>query len=263
MKKLLLFGFSLLFVSLLSARTVATMEQMNTELNYLSGADTLELYDTLGVLINNGTIKISGSDPNVDFIQGHIWVKNTTTTEMPNVYVRRIINQEVGSSQNSICFGIMCYPPSTNQSANPTVLAPEVLDKSFYAEYYPNGNGGLTSITYEFFDEITFGTKVSAKATIEFAISANSINEDKLVFKGPFPNPSSQYATFEYNLPAIYNNAELIIRNLLGIEVGSFTFENGTGKKAIDVSRYASGIYFYSYIVDDKVIQSKKLIVKH
>jgi hypothetical protein len=263
MKKLLLFTFSLFFVSVLSARAVTTMKQMNTELNFMSVPDTLELYDTLGVLINNGLIKISGSDPNVDLLTGHIWIKNTTTTEMPNVYVRRIINQEVGSSQNAFCFGVNCYPPSTNQSAIPTVLAAGVLDKSFYADYYPNGNGGLTSITYEFFDNLTFGVKVSAKATIEFAISANSINEDKLVFKGPFPNPSSQYATFEYSLPAIYNSAELIIRNLLGIEVGSFTFENGTGKKAVDVSRYASGIYFYSYIVDGKVIQSKKLIVKH
>lgn len=260
MKKTLLFAFSLLFVSALTARPV---ELINTELNYFAATDTLELYDTLGNLITNGTIIIRGSDPSVDVLAGHIWIKNTTTTEMPNVYVRRLINQEVGNTQNAFCFGVNCYPPSVNVSAIPTVLEAGVMNKSFYADYYPNGNGGLTSITYEFFDNITFGRKVTAKATIEFAISATGINEDKLVFKGPYPNPSSQYANFEYNLPATCDNARLIIRNMLGVEVESLLLENNTGKKAIDVSSYASGIYFYTFIVDGKIIQSKKLIVKH
>jgi hypothetical protein len=261
MKKSLLFAFVLVVVSALSARS--TTMTLNTEMKYVVLSDTLELYDTLGNIINNSTIKISGSDPNVDVMAGHIWVKNTTTTEMSNVYVRRIINQEVESTQNSFCFGINCYGPMTNESTIPTVIGAGVLDKSFYADYYPNGNGGLSSITYEFFDDITFAVRVLAKATIEFAISANSTNEDKLVFKGPFPNPSSQYANFEYNIPASYNNAGLIIRNMLGVEVESIALENRSGKQAIDVSRYASGIYFYTFIVDGKIIQSKKLIVKH
>ncbi len=262
MKKLLLFTFTLLLLSVLTARPL-TLQSIHSDSNYILSTDTLELYDTLGNIINNSTIRITSSDPDVDPMVGHIWFKNTTNTEMPNVKVRRIINQEVEGSMNTFCFGTSCYGPSTDESPVADTAKVGIINKSFYADYSPNQNGGITSITYEFFDSITFGVRVSAKATIEFHLSANSINEDKLVFKGPYPNPASLSVNFEYNLPATVRNARLIIRNLLGVEMENIAIETRSGKKSIDVNNFASGIYFYSLILDGKVIQSKKMIVKH
>ena len=262
MKKLILFAVSILFVSVLAARPV-TLQHLISDSKYILGTDTLELYDTLGKKINNSTIKITGSNPSADALVGYMWIKNTTTTEMANVFVRRVVNYEVPGTSNSFCFGINCYGPMTNESTFPVTLASGVIDKSFYADYYPDGHGGLSSITYEFFDNVSFGVPVVAKATIEFHISASGVDDNKLVFKGPYPNPASQNANFEYNLPANCNNAQLVIRNMLGVEVDNFTFENRSGKKSIDVSNYASGIYFYTISVDGKTIQSKKMIVKH
>jgi hypothetical protein len=262
MKKLLLFAFSVLFVSAVFARPV-TIHTILAGPNSLSATDTLELYDNLGNKINNATIKVSGTDPNVDALVGYIWLKNTTNTEMPNVYVRRSMNQEVANTTNSFCFGVNCYPPWVNESAIADTAKVGIINKSFYADYYPDGNGGLTSITFEFFDNITFGVPVSAKATIEFHISATSVKEDKLVFKGPYPNPASQMTSFDYNLPSSANSARLIIRNSLGVEVENSMLDNQSGKKSINVSNYSSGIYFYTLVVDGKTIQSKKIIVKH
>jgi hypothetical protein len=262
MKKLLLFAFSVLFVSAVFARPV-TIHTILAGPNSLSATDTLELYDNLGNKINNATIKVSGTDPNVDALVGYIWLKNTTNTEMPNVYVRRSMNQEVANTTNSFCFGVNCYPPWVNESAIADTAKVGIINKSFYADYYPDGNGGLTSITFEFFDNITFGVPVSAKATIEFHISATSVKEDKLVFKGPYPNPASQMTSFDYNLPSSANSAQLIIRNSLGVEVENSMLDNQSGKKSINVSNYSSGIYFYTLVVDGKTIQSKKIIVKH
>jgi hypothetical protein len=262
MKKLILFTFSVLLISAVFARPVTTENLLNGT-NSISATDTLELYDNLGNKINNATIKVTGSDPNVDALVGYIWLKNTTSTEMPNVYVRRTMNQEVVNTTNSFCFGVNCYPPWVNESAIADTAKVGIINKSFYADYYPDGNGGLTSITFEFFDNITFGVPVSAKATIEFLISATSVKEDKLVFKGPYPNPASQITNFEYNLPSSTNNAKLIIRNSLGVEVENSNLDNQSGKKSINVSSYPSGIYFYTLVVDGKIIQSKKIIVKH
>lgn len=262
MKKLLLIAFTALLVSAIFANP-ATMPNIIAGPDFLSSTDTLELYDNLGNKINNATIRVTGTDPSIDALVGYIWVKNTTSTEMPNVYVRRSMNQEVANTSNSFCFGINCYPPSVSQSAIPDTAKVGIINKSFYADYYPDGNGGLTSITFEFFDNITFGTPVSAKATIEFHISANSVKEDKLVFKGPYPNPASQITNFEYNLPSSTNSARLIIRNSLGVEVENSNLDNQSGKKSINVSGYPSGIYFYTLVVDGKIIQSKKIIVKH
>jgi hypothetical protein len=262
MKRTLLLIFALISVQVIIARPVSVQNILEGA-NYTIAADTLELYDTIGNKINNGTITIYGSDPNVDVLAGYIWVKNTTDTPMLNVFVRRVVNQEVEGSQNSFCFGINCYGPMTNESTIPTEIAAGVTDKSFYGDYYPNQHGGLTSITYEFFDNVTFGVPVMAKATVNFHISANSIAENKVIFKGPYPNPASQYTNFEYNIPSVYDNAQLIIRNMLGVEVSNVFLNKGAGKESIDVSNYASGIYFYTLVVDGKVIQSKKMIVKH
>jgi hypothetical protein len=262
MKKLLLFTFALLFVSALYSRPVYVQNMLSGS-NYTIGTDTLELYDTLMNKLNNTTIRVTGSDPAVEALISHIWVKNTTDTEMTNVFVRRSMNQEVENTTNSFCFGIQCYPPWVNESAVADTAKIGILNKSFVADYYPDGHGGLSSITYEFSDLITFGVPVVAKVTIEFHISATGINEDKMVFKGPFPNPASQSTSFEYNLPASHSNAALIIRNMLGVEIENTLLENRSGKKSIDVSDYASGIYFYTLVVDGKIVQSKKLIVKH
>jgi len=262
MNKLILFAFSVLLVSVVFARPIPT-KILNSDPDFLSATDTLELYDNAGNKINNATIKVTGSDPNIDALVGYIWLKNTTNTEMPNVFVRRSINQEVLNTTNSFCFGINCYPPWVNESASADTAKVGIINKSFYADYYPDGNGGLTSITFEFFDNITFGVPVSAKTTIEFLISANSVKEDKLVFKGPYPNPASQITSFEYNLPSSAKSARLIVRNSLGVEVENSMLDNQSGKKSINVSSYPSGIYFYTLIVDGKTIQSKKMIVKH
>lgn len=262
MKKLILFSFTVLFASAMFARPLPVANKLAGS-NYVLSADTLELYDTLGNIINNQTIRITGSDPAVEALVGYIWLKNTTNTEMQHVFVRRALNQEVENTTNSFCFGVQCYPPFVNESAIADTAKVGVINKSFSADYYPGGNGGLTSITYEFFDNLTFSNPVSAKTTIEFLISATGINEDKLVFKGPFPNPASQVASFEYNLPASHNNAQVIIRNMLGIEVDNVMLDSRSGKKSINVSAYPSGIYFYTFIVDGKAVQSKKLIVKH
>jgi hypothetical protein len=262
MKKLLLLTFSLVFVSVLSARPVNTQFVL-TGNSYIAAIDTLELYDTLGHKINNGKITITATSPTTDVIAGHIWIKNTTSTTMNNVYVRRIINFEVPGTMNSFCFGVNCYGPSTSVSTIPTVLTAGVIDKSFYGDYYPDGHGGTTSITYEFFDNTTFSAPVKAKATIDYRLSFVGIEDNKLVFKGPFPNPSNQQTNFEYNIPAGNDNAQIIIRNTLGVEMANYPIENQSGKKTIDVSNFASGIYFYTFIVDGKIVQSKKMIIKH
>jgi hypothetical protein len=263
MKKLILFAFSILFVSALTARPVP-IQQMLMDSKYMLGTDTLEIYDTLGNKINNSTIRIYSSDPDVDAIISYVWLKNTTSTEMPNVFVRRIVNQSVESTDNSFCFGIQCYPPFVDESTVADTAKVGILNKSFTGDYYPYTHSGITSITYEFFDNLTFmDAPVSAKVTFEYYLSANSINEDKMVFKGPYPNPASQYAHFEYNLPTSASVSQLIIRNMLGVEIENMKFEGRSGKKALDVSSYPSGIYFYTYVVDGKVIQSRKLIVKH
>ena len=262
MKQILLFAFSLLFASAFAARPI-TMQSIRSSSNFILGTDTLELYDTTGNKINNLTVTYSVTNPAIDILSGYIWVKNTTGTDMTHAFVHRTVNHQVDSTTNSFCFGINCYGPMTDESTYAATLAAGAMDKSFLADYQPGGHGGLTSVTYEFFDNLTFGKQVSAKATILFLISGVGIDEARAVFKGLYPNPASQTAYLDCNIPVSMKSAQLIIRNILGVEVEHINIENRSGKTAVDVSQYASGIYFYSVVVDGKVVLSKKLIVKN
>lgn len=261
MKKILLFALVVLSSCLISARASGLKFELPDMV--ISIPDTLELYDTLGNMINNEAITVSSLDLNIEPLQAFIWVKNACETPMQNIFVRRTVNEEVSGSMNSFCFGINCYGPTTNESTVPVEIAAGVTDKSFYGDYTPNGNGGSTSITYEFFDNVTFGVPVSAKTTVIYKISAMGIDDNQLVFKGPFPNPASQNASFEYNIPSGYTHTKLIVRDMLGVEVISTQLDDKNGKKTIDVSNLASGIYFYTLKSGNKILLSKKLIVKH
>jgi len=261
MKKTLLFAFSLMLVTTLFARPATMLCLANAK--FTLSPDTLELYDTLGHKINNLSVTYNSTNPSVDLMTGYIWAKNTTGTDMSNVFVKRTVNQQAATAINSFCFGINCYSPTTNVSAYAATLSAGAMDKSFLADFYPSGNGGLTSITYEFYDDVTFGKHVSAKATILFSISGVGIDEEKVVFNGLYPNPASQTTCLEYNIPSSFKNVQLVIRNILGVEIENISLENRSGKLPIDVSKYASGIYFYTLFVDGKIEISKKLIIKH
>ncbi len=244
--------------------SMATPVYSKTTVEYLlMGSEPIQLQDEAGNRINDGIIKINSSDVDVFQLQAHIWIKNQSFIDLNNIYVKRTINQEVAGSNNSVCFGVQCYPPWVGTSLDPYLVAADSLDKSFYGDYQPTKNGGLTSITYEFYDSLTLTFPVYAKTTVEYHLSGVGVNEDQAEFKGPYPNPSSKTATFEYNLPSSANTTRLLIRNLLGVEVANISIENRSAKKTIDVSSYAAGIYFYSLVTNGKVVQSKKMIVKH
>jgi hypothetical protein len=244
--------------------SLATPVYAKTTVEFLVvGSDLLELQDDLGNRINDGILKVNSSDVNVYQMQAHIWIKNQSFVNLDYIYVKRTVNQEVTGSNNSVCFGVLCYPPWVGTSIDPYLVAADALDKSFYGDYQPVKTSGVTSITYEFYDSLTLTFPVYAKTTVEYHLSGVGIDENNRVFKGPYPNPASKTTVFEYNLPSSAASAHLVIRDMLGVEVENILIDNRLGKKGIDVSRYASGIYFYSFIVDGKVIHSKKLIVKH
>lgn len=244
--------------------TLAIPIYAKTTVEYLVvGSEPLVLQDELGNKINNGTVRLTSNDVNTYQIQAHIWIQNQSFVELNNIYVKRTMNQEVPGTTNSICFGTQCYPPWVAISLDPFTIPADKLDKSFYGDYLPEKNGGITSITYEFYDSLTLSFPLYGKTTIEYHLSGLGVNEDKFVFKGLYPNPASQNAIFEYNLPASASTAQIIIRNMLGVEMENTTFTNRNGKKSIDVSKYPSGVYFYTIVMDGKITQSKKLIVKH
>lgn len=261
MKNKLLLSFTILISYTLTA-SAALYKNNNSTSSPLVVTDSLELFDISGNKINNGTLRILGSDPNVDVIDGYIRLKNNTKSNL-QILVHKKINYAVRNTSNVFCIYPSCYGPMVFTSTQANTIHSGSVDTSFYCAYYPSGEGGMSSFTFEFYDSISHPKPVYAKATIEFAISATGINENNLTNYRIFPNPSDRVANLEFDLPVGHRKAQLVIRNTLGVIVENTELTDRSGRKAIDVSNYASGFYFYSLVVDGKILLSKKMVVKH
>jgi len=226
-------------------------------------ADVIELFDEEDHLVNNSTIVVHSTDTSqTAYMDTKVKVKNNTSAEL-TMFARRIDNSVVPGTMNTFCFGV-CYPPDVDTSTVEVKIPGGATDENFLADYYPNGHAGATSLSFEFFDNVTLGAPVTANVTIIFNLSGVGLPDNaRPVLVEPYPNPASEFTTFSYELPVSAKTAYLSIRNLPGTEVESIILDRASGKAIVNTSGLPAGIYLYSLIIDGKVSFTKKLIINH
>jgi hypothetical protein len=242
-KYLLLFVF---IFALASARVIAQ--------------NPIEIYDNANNLITGTTITAFSSDINVETIDMILKVKNNTANDL-SLFVRRIVNSEVAGTENVICFGVNCYPPSTDTSSVVRVVPVGVIDSSFLSHYSPYTLPGITSITYVFFESHGSAT---AEVTVKYHLSPLSLGSELNAFEisAAYPNPASASTSIEYNIPS-GKNGKILLRNLLGIVVREIALEKQEGKAVINTIDLKDGLYFYSVLINNKVEVTRKLVIRH
>jgi hypothetical protein len=88
----------------------------------------------------------------------------------------------------------------------------------------------------------------------------NNENEDNVFPVNIYPNPFSSQTYITINNPVLINNAEVRIFNILGTEIKRISIlEQST---MISFSEIMAGVYFYSVISENQVIQNGKLILQ-
>ena len=76
------------------------------------------------------------------------------------------------------------------------------------------------------------------------------------------PNPFNYTTAIQYMLPQQYSSAKIIITDNNGKTIKEVNLSgSGKGRITIDASSMASGVYNYSMYVDDKQVQSKKMVL--
>jgi len=213
-------------------------------------------------VVNTSTLVEFTSDVQVSQLEKQLKVVNNTD-ETVELYVRRIINQEVPGSENSFCFGETCYPSSTDTSVNAVSLSPGIADASFRADYMPNGNAGKTSITYEFYNLAKGREEIRESVTVIFNISGVGLEENAMAIGRTFPNPASSIVTVEYKLSPGTASSELLLRNITGQTLSRTPLDRYAGEAKLDISWLANGVYTLSLIDDNNVVSNKKLVVRH
>lgn len=75
------------------------------------------------------------------------------------------------------------------------------------------------------------------------------------------PNPARNYTWLPYVIPSNTQNAKIVVRNLVGNIVISEPVDPQNDRIRINTQNLSKGIYIYSLIIEDQLIQSKRLIV--
>ena len=82
-------------------------------------------------------------------------------------------------------------------------------------------------------------------------------------FSNPYPNPANQKTGINFQLPTPNSEARVMLRNLLGSVVKEIKVNGNENNFSINTSDLNNGLYFYSVMFENKILFTKKLIVKH
>jgi SMC interacting uncharacterized protein involved in chromosome segregation len=86
------------------------------------------------------------------------------------------------------------------------------------------------------------------------------VNENKAQLFQNIPNPFSQLTTIRYYLPDNIQKANLHISDLQGKLLKIFSLA-GKQSVQIEAGELSAGTFIYSLVIDDKIVDSKKMIL--
>ena len=93
-------------------------------------------------------------------------------------------------------------------------------------------------------------------------MSGNDLTKG-IEFSNPFPNPANQQTGINFQLPSPNSEARIMLRNLLGSVVKEIRVTGAENKFSINTSDLNNGLYFYSVMFENRILFTRKLIVKH
>ena len=97
----------------------------------------------------------------------------------------------------------------------------------------------------------------SSETTHSISLSAARLGQN-------YPNPLDNQTTIEYYLPSETANARLEVMTLEGKVITSLALSaSGEGKVSLETRNLASGSYLYRLLINEEVIDSKKMSIQH
>lgn len=223
-------------------------------------AQSLQLSNQNGQLSFGDTIHVFTA--NDEFVKTDVFITNTTNFPI-DVKIKKDVLQILPAAFNTFCWG-QCFAPDVTLS--PIAITIESLatnSNGFYSDYSALGENGISIIRFVFFDANNVND--SNHVFIKYYSTPTSVLETKKLvseISNPFPNPATNYASFNYNLALDANDAKIVILNVAGVVVQEVALPPLSNKININLSNHTSGLYFYSFVVNGKTISTRKLIIQ-
>ncbi|MBC6367072.1 T9SS type A sorting domain-containing protein [Algoriphagus sp. AK58] len=179
-------------------------------------------------------------------------------------YILKNIRGNIGSSQKMrICFGDQCFDPKKELAKISIKLSPGEIYTDFYLEFElgiaeTRGSFDLFFVNAE---NIRENFIVEARYEVENVVKADFSYKD-VKLSEIYPNPSNRIAQLDYELVNPKAKAKITINSFIGNPIAEYELDPDRSSLVINVSEFQPGVYFYTLIVDNKNVVTKKLQVK-
>jgi len=232
---------------------------------FASNAQSLKILDHLDNNISGLTHLESGTPTMMSETKFH--VENLTSNSIDyKIKAYQILN--FPNSDLQICFGQACYTATAGitgpqvVSGNGTV-AGNGKDLTLKIAPFAFAWGGNTSATWGItaYDMNNPNDSVSTIITwTTWATGIQTISTSKTSYNA-FPNPADKFVSISYSIAENFSTSALVIVDIIGNEVMQMPLNNKNGEIKIDISSLPSGVYFYGFKSDGKMLSSKKLLI--
>ncbi len=224
-------------------------------------SQSLELYFEGELLEPEAEITLI-AHPDSGLMELHdIGVKNISIAAIDVKCVRTNIDTVAGS-ENALCW-VVCYPAEVDTSVYSLIIEPQDTNYSFFGHYYPFGFEGITRVKYTFYDVNNIEDQVTFFANYD-ATGASGVDDinTNVVLSNAYPNPANKLVNFDYDMKGL-NKGKVVIYNLLGSVVKDIEIPENYGSLKLNTFDLVEGIYFYSLLVNNEAVSTRKLIIKH
>lgn len=227
-------------------------------------AQSLKLKDKQGNDITGATVNLA-CEPADQYASYKLDVENVSGSEK-NVKVKKYeLNTLDGVEGLTLCW-LSCYPPFVFETPDPIMIQPNQVVDVFEGDVtYGTTVHGTFAAKFVFFD--IDNPDDSSFVVVWYNIGNVSRNESiakTVKMTNAYPNPvtaSSSVVNIDYKLPANTSAGRIKVNNLLGTTVSVSELTKNEGVAQINVSNFKNGVYFYTLIINNSSVITRKFIV--
>jgi len=146
--------------------------------------------------------------------------------------------------------------------SNPSSLA--TITNAATGEFtFTQSSGSVEEFTYKVVEDGNNSAIITAIVTdLDLSISGDEFLANSVVLAQNYPNPFNPITKINYELRITnYESAAIVVYNSKGEQVWQKSLALGTSSINFDGSRFNSGVYYYSLLLDGKNIQTKSMVL--
>lgn len=183
------------------------------------------------------------------------------------ILVKRI-DAKMGKGQEAFFrFGGKTTASRIDESQNTLTLSPGEVSTEFIACFSTGFKKGQSKVEYRF--QNVDNKKDYADLEMLYDVSSE-IPADRLYVNEQisvsfmYPNPAVHYGEFEYKMSKSSSKykARITVHNVLGKQLGAYDLPTNEQSIRIAFRDFKPGVYFYTLVLDDETVATKKFIIK-